>query len=189
MRLRTTPPRSPTRWCTRHSSSKESRLRHPHETRHSARPAATRLPGWTPMTIGSPITSRPSGATRQISEAAVAELGVRLFGDQIRRLWPGRIPEGPPSDVFQPAFLRLDGTGHHHRSSGAMPSSGWRMGGATSDMPRISFSGCNSPGHHLFVCTPEVTANWRWHDQQLSSSAGETMARRYRFRTRDARRS
>jgi hypothetical protein len=35
-----------------------------------------------------------------------------------------------------------------------------------------------------FVCTSEVTANWRWHDHQLSSSQEKQWLARYRFRDR-----
>jgi glycosyltransferase involved in cell wall biosynthesis len=114
-------------------------------------------------------------------EAAVASSAVRLVGKR-SGVWPGRIPEGPPSNVFRRAFydwLAPVNTTIMRRDA-LLAVGGW------SEHERYAsdfYLWMQLARHHLFVSTPVVTANWRWHDQQLSSSQEKQWIARYKFRS------
>jgi glycosyltransferase involved in cell wall biosynthesis len=115
-------------------------------------------------------------------EATAAFAAVQRFGlrnDLIR----GDVPPGEPSNVFWLAFrdwvhttigsmtrrsalLRIGGFDEHERYS--VDFDLWL---------RLSRS-------HLFVCTYEVTSQWRWHNEQQSAHQADQIAALHRFRRR-----
>jgi glycosyltransferase involved in cell wall biosynthesis len=113
-------------------------------------------------------------------EAAVASSAVRLVGSR-SGVWVGRIPEGPPSNVFRRAFFDWLSvpTSTIIRRDALLRVGGW------ADNERYSsdfFLWMQLARYYPFVCTYEVTANWRWHTEQLSSSQEKQWHARYRFR-------
>jgi glycosyltransferase involved in cell wall biosynthesis len=115
-------------------------------------------------------------------EAAVAGSAVRLFGTR-SGVWAGRIPQGPPSNVFRRAFFdwltAVDTT--IIRRDALLSVGGW----AEDERYATDFYlWMQLARRYLFVCTSEVTTNWRWHEHQLSSSQEKQWLARYRFRAR-----
>ena len=113
-------------------------------------------------------------------EAALASSAVRLVGSR-SGVWEGRIPEGPPSNVFRKAFFDWLSvpTSTIIRRDALLRVGGW------ADNERYSsdfFLWMQLARYYAFVCTYEVTANWRWHTEQLSSSQEKQWLARYRFR-------
>ena len=115
-------------------------------------------------------------------EAAVAGSAVRLFGRR-SGVWAGRIPPGPPSNVFRLAFFDwLTAVNTTIIRRDALIS----VGGWAEDERYASdfYLWMQLARRYPFVCTSEVTANWRWHEHQLSSSQEQQWRARYRFRNR-----
>ena len=113
-------------------------------------------------------------------EAAVASSAVRLVGSR-SGVWVGRIPEGPPTNVFRRAFFDWLSvpTSTIIRREALLKVGGWAEGERySSDF----FLWMQLARYYPFVCTYEVTANWRWHTGQLSSSQEKQWLARYRFR-------
>jgi glycosyltransferase involved in cell wall biosynthesis len=115
-------------------------------------------------------------------EVAVAGSAVRLFGTR-SGVWAGRIPPGPPAYVFRLAFfdwLTAVNTTIIRRDA-LLTVGGW------AEDERYSsdfYLWMQLARRYPFVCSSEVTANWRWHDNQLSSSQEKQWLARYRFRHR-----
>jgi glycosyltransferase involved in cell wall biosynthesis len=122
-----------------------------------------------------------AGLLDQYPEAAVASSAVRLVGKR-SGVWMGRIPEGPPSNVFRKAFydwLSVP-TSTIIRRDPLIEVGGW------SESARYAsdfYLWMQLARRNLFVCTYEVTANWRWHNDQLSSSQEKQWLARYGFRS------
>jgi glycosyltransferase involved in cell wall biosynthesis len=123
-----------------------------------------------------------AGLLDRYPEAAVASSAVRLVGTK-SGVWMGRIPEGPPSNVFRKAFfdwLSVPSSTIIRRNA-LLEVGGW------AEDERYSsdfYLWMQLARRNLFVCSYDVTANWRWHDEQLSSAQEKQWLARYRFRSR-----
>jgi len=112
--------------------------------------------------------------------AAVAFGATRRFGTR-GGVVKGYVPEGPPTDVFWPAF---DDWLHTMIGSVTRREVLGEIGGFAED-ERYSTDfdiWLRLARLHLFVATHEVTNNWRWHSNQMSSSHEEQIRAVYRFR-------
>jgi len=121
-----------------------------------------------------------AGLLDRYPEAAAASSAVRLVGSR-SGVWVGRIPEGPPSNVFRRAFFDWLSvpTSTIIRRDALLRVGGW------AENERYSsdfFLWMQLARFYPFVCTYEVTANWRWHTEQLSASQERQWHARYRFR-------
>lgn len=115
-------------------------------------------------------------------EAGVASSAVRRVG-AASGTWYCSVPDGPPSDVFRKAF------------------NDWIIPSITTITRRdaIIAAGCFDESERFavdfdawlrlarsykFVSSREITANWRWHDAQLSGSLTRQIEATYRSRSR-----
>jgi glycosyltransferase involved in cell wall biosynthesis len=122
-----------------------------------------------------------AGLLDRYPEAAVASSAVRLVGTR-SGVWMGRIPEGPPSNVFRKAFfdwLSVPSSTIIRRDA-LLAVGGWSE---TERYASDFLLWMQLARRNLFVCTYDITANWRWHEQQLSSSQEKQWLARYRFRS------
>jgi glycosyltransferase involved in cell wall biosynthesis len=118
----------------------------------------------------------------QHPEAVAATSAVRFVGAR-SGIWKGRIPAGPPVVVVREAFkdwLTLPTTTVVRRDA------------------LMAIGGCDESERYSedfdlwlrlarrfpFVATPEITANWRWHSEQLSVNQEKQWCALYKFRSR-----
>mgnify|MGYP001556754701 FL=1 len=122
-----------------------------------------------------------AGLLDRYPEAGVASSAVRRVG-AASGTWYCSVPDGPPSDVFRKAF------------------NDWIIPSITTITRRdaIIAAGCFDESERFavdfdawlrlarryrFVASREVTANWRWHDAQLSGSLDLQLEATYRSRS------
>jgi glycosyltransferase involved in cell wall biosynthesis len=123
-----------------------------------------------------------AGLLDRYPEAAGAGSATRFVGSR-SGVWYGRVPVGPPVDVVREAFadwLMPSMTAIVRRE--ALASVG---GFDDGERYAVDFDlwlrlACK----YLFVSSREVTANWRWHDDQLSATPERQWEATYRFRAR-----
>lgn len=123
-----------------------------------------------------------AGLLDQYPEAGVASSAVRLVGTK-SGVWAGNLPDGPPSDVLRRAFFDWLSPviTTITRRDALLAIGGW----AADERYALDFYlWMKLARRNLFVCTREVTANWRWHDSQLSSSQKKQWLAQYVFRNR-----
>ena len=116
-------------------------------------------------------------------DAAAARASARLVGTRSGTVY-GRVPEGPPTNVVREAFYdwltlptvtivrrqALDAVGGFDEAERcAVDFDLW-----------LRLACCK----YSFVASREVTANWRWHDAQISSNPERQWHATYRFRKR-----
>lgn len=123
-----------------------------------------------------------AGLLDRYPEAGVASSAVRRVG-AASGTWYCSVPDGPPSDVFRNAF------------------NDWIIPSITTITRReaIIAAGCFDESERFavdfdawlrlarrckFVASREVTANWRWHDAQLSGSLNRQLEATYRSRSK-----
>ena len=121
------------------------------------------------------------GLLERFPQVASAFSSVQRFGldDQ---LVTGLVPPGEPCELLKPAFQSWL---HTSLASIIRRSALEEVGGYDEARIAIDFDMWLRLAHHnLFVASPEVTANWRWHEEQQSAAAlGQILAvQRYRRR-------
>ena len=121
------------------------------------------------------------GLLERFPQVACAFSSVQRFGldDQ---LVTGLVPPGEPCELLKPAFQSWL---HTSLASIIRRSALEEVGGYDEARIAIDFDMWLRLAHHnLFVASPEVTANWRWHEEQQSAAAlGQILAvQRYRRR-------
>ena len=133
-------------------------------TRAGGRPPATPSPGSTLTTRGGPTMWRSVAALlERYPEVACAFSSVQRFGldDQIVS---GLVPSGEPCELLQSAFQSWL---HTSLASIIRRSALEEVGGYDEARIGTDFDMWLRLAHHnLFVASPEVTANWRWHEGQ-----------------------
>lgn len=123
-----------------------------------------------------------AGLLDHYPEAAAAASATRFVGSR-SGVWYGRIPAGPPVDVVREAFadwLVPSMTAVVRRD--ALTAVG---GFDDGERYAVDFDlwlrlACK----YLFVSSREVTGNWRWHSDQLSTTPERQWEATYRFRSR-----
>jgi glycosyltransferase involved in cell wall biosynthesis len=115
-------------------------------------------------------------------EAAAAASATRLVGSRAG-VWYARIPPGPPVDVVREAFADwlVPSIAAIVRRDALTAVGGFDDGeryAVDFDLWLRLASKC------LFVSSREVTANWRWHSDQLSTNPERQWEATYRFRSR-----
>jgi glycosyltransferase involved in cell wall biosynthesis len=123
-----------------------------------------------------------AGLLERYPEAASASGSLQRFGldDQVVS---GLIPPGEPSELLRVAFQSW----LHAGSSSIMRRSALEAIGGYDEQQRVAADfdlWLRLAHHHRFVATSEITANWRWHEAQLSATplAQILAVRRYRRR-------
>ena len=123
-----------------------------------------------------------AGLLERYPEAASASGRLQRFGldDQVVS---GLIPPGEPCDLLPEAFQSW----LHAGSSSIMRRSALEAIGGYDEQQRIAVDfdlWLRLARHYRFVATSEITANWRWHEAQLSAAplAQILAVRRYRHR-------
>jgi glycosyltransferase involved in cell wall biosynthesis len=123
-----------------------------------------------------------AGLLDRYPEAAVAASATRFVGSR-SGVWYGKIPPGPPVDVIREAFadwLTPSMTAIVRRD--ALTAVG---GFDDGERYAVDFDlWLRLASNYLFVSSREVTANWRWHSDQLSTNPERQWEATYRFRSR-----
>ena len=115
-------------------------------------------------------------------DAAVASSAVRRVGTATGT-WYCNVPDGPPSDVFQNAFRDwiIPSITTITRRDAIMAAGSFDE----SERFAVDFDvWLRLARRYKFVASREVTANWRWHDAQLSGSRTRQLEATYRSRSK-----
>lgn len=123
-----------------------------------------------------------AGLLDRYPEAVGAASATRFVGSR-SGIWYGRIPAGPPVDVVREAFADwlMPSISAIVRRDALAAVGGFDEG----ERYAVDFDlwlrlACK----YLFVSSREVTANWRWHSDQLSTTPERQWEATYRFRHR-----
>jgi glycosyltransferase involved in cell wall biosynthesis len=123
-----------------------------------------------------------AGLLDRYPEAAAAASATRMVGSR-SGVWYGRIPPGPPVDVIREAFadwLIPSMTAIVRRDALAAVGGFDDNERYAADFDLWLRLACK----YLFVSSREVTGNWRWHSDQLSTNPERQWEATYRFRSR-----
>jgi len=115
-------------------------------------------------------------------DAAVASSAVRRVGTATGT-WYCNVPDGSPSDVFQNAFRDwiIPSITTITRRDAIMAAGSFDE----SERFAVDFDvWLRLARRYKFVASREVTANWRWHDAQLSGSRTRQLEATYRSRSK-----
>jgi glycosyltransferase involved in cell wall biosynthesis len=123
-----------------------------------------------------------AGLLDRYPEAAAAASATRFVGSR-SGVWYGRIPPGPPVDVVREAFADwlVPSMTAIVRRDALTAVGGFDDGQRYAvDFDLWLRLACK----YLFVSSREVTGNWRWHSDQLSTTPERQWEATYRFRNR-----